>query len=238
MLVKWHSPSNNVRVTFASNSQGSAAACRGSISAPTADALASFFVELAWKGKAVVPFTKQTKRGNGQIDLLVCSSDTSTSISASLSAVAAFGSMLREDRRPLWKQRLTHNTLNSLQPAMTSFHENTVNSTGDTLGLVAVVCHLICASNLKSISLSKKGEMVRILVSSLTSGPSYGIGSAPGSEQQLVGEVKRLAIAALLRLSASNTGLVSFKENMSVATNWSNANSLCCHSCQATLNQL
>ena len=147
------------------------------------------------------------------------SSENSTYISVVLCAVAAFGSMLRDDRRPLWKQRLAHKTLKSLEPAMQAFQENGAKSATDTLGLTTILCHLVCESNLKSVSLAKKGDMMRILVSSLSSGLFSYVEKDLEMEQQL-GEVKRMAIASLLRLSVSNAGLVSFKRTILLQLYW------------------
>lgn len=178
------------------------------MSASTADEMALFFTLLACKSKAVVPFN--TKQRDCEIDFLAFDEDSR--ISAALCTASAFGSILRDDRRPLWKQRLTHKTLKSLGPTIHLFQENGAKATVSNLGFVAVVCHLICDSNLNYMNQASKGELLKIVVSNLCSGPFSVLGKTPEIEQQL-GEVKRLAISSLLRLSLSCTGLVSFIES-------------------------
>jgi len=204
-------------LTFPSklNLQGSAAACRGGVAASIADALAFFFVELACTGKAEVPFTKERKRDNCKIDVQSLKSggagrgSLSLPRHAALSAAAAFGSMLQQDERPIWKQRMTHKTLTQLAPSMQAYQGQSANSSENSLGLVVVICHIVCSSNLKIIPLSKKGDMVKIIVHSLNTTALFNPTSPTPEMESSTSEIKRLAIASILRLSASNSGLLS-----------------------------
>ena len=166
----------------------------------------------------MVPFS--TKRDNCEINFLSFSNDSR--ISCALCAASAFGSMLRDDRRPIWKQRITHKALKSLEGTIHSFQENKGKLNLDNLGFVAVVGHLICDSNLKNMNQARKSELLKVLVISLCSGPPSFLINAPEIEQQL-GETKRLVIAAILRLSLSSTGLVSLRES------WCSFFLLCSH---------
>ena len=191
--------------------QGSAAACRGGTSSSTADKVALFLVHLACARKAAVPYAQDS---NFEVDLLAYDGGVSgTSFSFAMSAAAAFGSMLCiHDGRPIWKQRITHNTVKYLEPILKANEETGVKPTTETLGLVAIVCHIICAGNFKNISLPTRGVAVRAAVRNLVSGPLYDNENLknPIVASNLV-SVKKLMIASILKLSSSSPGLVSFE---------------------------
>lgn len=189
--------------------QGSGAACRGGKSSAVADRLASFFIELACKRKAAVPFAKNA---NIEIDLLAFDSDGNLrSFGFAMRSVAAFGSMLGvEDRRPIWKQRLTHNTFKYIDPILKSEDQSGAKPTINSLGLVAIVCHIVCAGAFKNVNLAARGVAVRAVVKNLISGPFYDEKylKDPGISYEIVA-VKKLVIASILKLACSDPGLVS-----------------------------
>lgn len=124
------------------------------------------------------------------------------------SAAGAFGSLLCGGR-PLWTQRLTHKTLKLLEPTLKLAVEDNMNPTLDSLGFLAVLCHIVCSGTLKSASLAKRGEVTKALVHILVSGilTSDEVARIPSD----LGEVKRLLVASILKLSQVSPGLVSMQ---------------------------
>jgi hypothetical protein len=129
-------------------------------------------------------------------------------ISASIatSAAGAFGSLLC-GAKPLWIQRLTHKTLKQIEPTLKLEAERDTKSTAERLGFATVLCHIVCTGTLKSASLAKRGEIVKILVDML------GAGTLTSDEvvtiPREVSEVKRLLVASILKLGHTSPGLVS-----------------------------
>jgi hypothetical protein len=171
------------------------------MSVSTADELSKFFVELACFKKAHVPFA-----GGLEAGLDLTKMGRSSSIIA-MAAVESFGSLLCTGRNPLWIQRQSHKTLKLLEPTIKLGHESEApKAPVDDLGFVAVLCHTVCLGNVKSMSLSDRGALVKIFVRCLVSGVD------DNTDGRLSGEtskVKRLVVASILKISHMFPGLVS-----------------------------
>ena len=110
----------------------------------------------------------------------------------------------------MWNQRLTHKTISILDPAI-GMLQGTTKPIIENVGLIAILCHLICAGTMKNVSLPKKGQAVRIIVGSLASDIFY---KEEAGAKHVLWEVKRLAIASILTVACSSPGLVSILWNL------------------------
>lgn len=180
---------------------GSAAASRGGSCVSTADKVAAFLVQVACSGEAEVPFGAKDV---AQVDFLA-GDNTTNAVFESLAA-SAFGSMLCS-KRPLWAQRLTHKTLKQLEPILKEALDGKTKPSAENLGLIAVLGHLVCTGSLKSANLSKRADVVKILVHSLVSGVLTNDDASRIPFE--ISEVKRLVVASLLKICHTFPGLLS-----------------------------
>jgi hypothetical protein len=139
---------------------GSAAAQRGGQSAATADQLIQFLVELACIRVSMDPFSRGD---DSQLDLTVFDGAASSGLASSISvqAASAVGAILSsESGSRLWKQRITHIASKRIQKIL---DEKTELSTG----ILATVAHVLCCSDLRSVSSVQLELFARVVVRGL-----------------------------------------------------------------------
>jgi hypothetical protein len=167
-------------------------------------------VELAWSGNAPLPFSSDDQ---SRLDL---SSFGEDAISSSLEIMAAssYGSMLSIDVKPLMKQRLIHTCLKYVKVAYEQ--ERNQAEAGKTIaapkvGLLAMVCHVICAVDISKIDKMIMHQIASILVEGLSSSklfdPTVGYTSKNTSSKNLV----LVAILKLLSVAPSSVPVSTIK---------------------------
>jgi hypothetical protein len=123
--------------------------------------------------------------------------------SLELNAASAYGSMLSVDGvKPLMKQRLTHISLKQIKMAYEKERDHARN--GETVaaprvGLLAIVCHVVCSSDVSKIDRSTLHQMATLAVEGLSSkiflAKTGNEKSAPKATA-----AKNLVLAAILKI--------------------------------------
>ena len=172
--------------------KGSAAACRGGSSSSTADKIARFLVALAAKTKPVLPFSSESDK---YLDLEKF--DAVSVESLQLAAASAYGSMLSvEGVKPLMKQRLTYASFKYTRSTYEKFRDQAMSGQAVValdVGLLAVVCHVICCNDLSRIDRTTQHQLAFLVIEGLSSIPTI-----PNTENQ--SSIKLLVLAAVLKL--------------------------------------
>lgn len=166
---------------------GSAAACRGGSSSRTADAVATFFVDIACQHKGSLHFA-----GECDVYLDITAFGDSANVTAlALVAASLLGTVLSTKSPPLAKQRLTHISAKKLEADVKDLSPQA----GPSSGVVAAAAHLICACKPQTMNANLLKSIARIAMSGLTPEalPLDGGG---------LHAVKKLVLAAVLKLLA------------------------------------
>jgi hypothetical protein len=184
---------------------GSSAASRGGVSSSTADKIASFLLKVACNGKAQLAFTQDAGQ---DFDSLAFEDEEAIQ----LSAASAYGSMLTVSTlKPLMKQRLMYASFKFIKAAYEE--ERDQARSGQTVkaprvGLLAVVCHVICSSNFSRLEPSMLHQLCTLVVEGLSStifqpaNESHKASSTTAS--------KNLVLAATLKAICVAPTVVSF----------------------------
>ena len=144
--------------------QGSAAACRGGVSSPTADAVTRFLVELACKGEAQAPFA--------EIPVTLVKDSTCIEPSAELvlqrMAASSFGLMISvQNGGAFWRQRMVHNALPSILAMNASNKAAEAGPlsamSGPPIGALVVACHVVCCTPLVVIGEQRTKELINMI---------------------------------------------------------------------------
>jgi hypothetical protein len=158
---------------------------------------------VACTGKASPPFATE---GEVMFDLSPLGSVASinlenSSIMLEITAASAYGSMLSiEGGSPFMKQRLTHVTLKHVR---STYEEERAQATFDhdipppRIGLLVIVCHIICCSNVTKIEKVTLHQIATIAVEGLS---SRVFSVDEGSRKFDLASVKKLILAAILKL--------------------------------------
>jgi hypothetical protein len=124
-----------------------------------------------------------------------------SSIVLEIAAASAYGSMLSiEGGSPFMKQRLTHVTLKHVR---STYEEERAQATfghdipPPRIGLLVIVCHIICCSNITKIEKTTLYQIAAIAVEGLSSGV-FSVDE--GSRKSDLAPVKKLVLAAILKL--------------------------------------
>jgi hypothetical protein len=118
-------------------------------------------------------------------------------------------------RNPIWIQRQSHKTLKLLEPTIKlGLESDTPKALADDLGLVAVLGHIVCSGNVKSMSSSDRGDLVKLFVRRLVSGLDE---NSDGRMSVETSKVKRLVVASILKISQMFPGLVSYQFDRCIA---------------------
>ena len=142
--------------------QGAAAACRGGVSAPTADAITSFLVELACNGEARAPF------GGQSITVDKDSIESSAQNDLQLLAASAFGMMISvQNGGTFWRQRMVHIALPRVL-AMNASSKITEPGplsamSGPPMGALVVACHIVCCTPLVVVGEQRAKELINMI---------------------------------------------------------------------------
>jgi hypothetical protein len=188
-------------------SQGSSAALRGSSSSSTADAISKFLVEVASEGSAALPCLSNSPKV--ALDIKSFFDNELQRLSVQISSAAAYGSILMEDDiKPLIKQRLTHASLKYIKKTFDK--ERSQAQSGEQIsappvGLLLIVCHLICASDLSKTDRSTV-HMVATLASEGLSSDLFQVGIKLPEEGS---EARMLVICAVLKLVCTSPKTVN-----------------------------
>jgi hypothetical protein len=187
---------------------GSAAACRGSSSAQTADEIILFFVDVACALRAtLLGGTKDSFTFDAST---IGESDGSSDWTKEIVAEAAscVSSILATRISPLSRQRLTTKVLARLTEYETEERSSMVPK---TVGVLITTCHLACASNLQNFGPSGLNLVTQIISAGLAKVEEAL--SLVSSRNRY--EVKMLLLTSLLKLiavtdadAANNAGLL------------------------------
>ena len=145
--------------------QGSISACKGGGYSQTGDLIASFLMELACTGTSQFPFSDTTiqlptPNEQGKKHPILDPAAHAYVIPAS-----AFGSMLSvQNGGPFWRQRLTHKTLPVLLKAL---KVQAKSQDPPALGILAVVCHMLCCLPASLLGKSNVQQILPTLVAGL-----------------------------------------------------------------------
>lgn len=153
-------------------------------------------VELAVVGKAQLPFTSGEDK---QLDLSSIGDEKSSSKLRVVSA-SAYGSMLALDVKPLMKQRLTHTCLKYVKEAYEK--EKSQAQTGNSIpppnvGLVVLICHLICNVDLSKMDMMTLHQAAAITVEGLSSSELFDPSATFNPNNTMS---KNLVLVAILKL--------------------------------------
>mmetsp|Transcript_17018 Transcript_17018/g.19065 ORF Transcript_17018/g.19065 Transcript_17018/m.19065 type:complete len:991 (-) Transcript_17018:2749-5721(-) len=145
----------------------SAAALRRSSSSSTADAAARFLMEVACEGGAALPFPSDSK--SQTFDFSASFKDDYVQTSLHLVAASAYGAILMEDDiSPLMKQRITHICLRYTKKLFAKSEQVDRTESGH-LGILVVVCHVVCANDLSRFDCETTDSLVRVLIQGFSS---------------------------------------------------------------------
>ena len=175
---------------------GSAAARRGKSSSNTADKIATYLLELACYGIATLPFAlDETQR------IVLSSVDTSdTSLGLAREAASAYGSILSVDMKSLMKQRLTHGFLKHMKTIFEEKFDQTKSGpriSSPNGGLLAMICHFICDTNLEKIDKMTMHQIASIAVDGLCSSDLFDPNGTYSPTKSLS---KNLVLVAIIKL--------------------------------------
>jgi hypothetical protein len=203
--------------------QGSAAACRGGKSPSAAANIALFLVDLACLGKTSVPV---------EVDFSKFDTVDSESLSTELeiAAASAYGSMLSvEAGSPFMKQRLTHITLKHVRSAFEEERDQAVSGIAvkpPRLGLLAIVCHIVCCSNVQKMESSTLRQLSTIAVEGLSS-RVFSVGDS--SDKLYLKPMKMLVLASVVKLVSVAPASVSSKSSgAQIVVKFAKMLTLCC----------
>lgn len=174
---------------------GSAAAARGGMSSSTADRIAIFLLEVACDGKAELPFSQGAQQN------LINSQAFEDEKIIQLSAASAYGSMVTVSTlKPLMKQRLMYASFKFIKAAYNE--ERDQARTGQTVkaprvGLLAVVCHVICNSDFSRLERSMLHQLCTLVVEGLSS--SIFQSAKESNQVRSTTASKNLVLAATLK---------------------------------------
>jgi len=181
---------------------GSAAALRGSASKSTADAIARFLVEVSCEQSAILPCVSdgKDKREDRRVNLLSSYKEDSVRNSIQIASASAYGAiLLEEDIKPLMKQRLTHACLKYIKQTFEKeSHEAQSGApvSAPQIGLLLVVCHLVCSSDLSKFDRATIHMVATVSVEGLSSDLFQGRNAL--SEEW--SRARMLVICAVLKL--------------------------------------
>jgi hypothetical protein len=135
------------------------------------------------------------------LDTVVSISEENSSIMLEIAAASAYGSMLSiEGGSPFMKQRLTHVTLKHVR---STYEEERVQATSGhdipppRIGLLVIVCHIICCNNISKIEKTTLYQIATIAVEGLSS-RIFSVDE--GNRKSDFAPVKKLVLAAILKL--------------------------------------
>ena len=184
---------------------GAAAGCRGGVSAPTADKIAKFFLEVACHGKAELPFSG---KGNHEFNCAAFEDETMLG----LCAASAYGSMLTvSTMKPLMTQRLLHASSKFIKEAYEEEREQARTGLvvkAPRVGLLLVVSYVICNSDFERLDRSTLHQVATLVVEGLSSQifqTDEGAGKSNFSAAS-----KNLVLAATLKTICAAPTVVSF----------------------------
>lgn len=190
-------------LSIISRLKGSAAALRGASSSSTANDIARFFMEIACQGYSNVPFSSDSENKIFSISILFQEVYAHTALS--LLSASAYGAIMMEDEiKPLMKQRLTHNFIKYVKKV--SVGENMTNTPG--IGLLMVVSHVVCASDLSRFDNTTTHLLARLLVRGFSSQlfqPSSELGQKLPQE---FAKSRAVVISALLKFLCTSPSAI------------------------------
>ena len=200
----------SILLTLFSYLQSSAAALRGASSSSTADAIARFLMEVACEGCAQLPFLSYPE--NKTLDFSALFEEDHVQTALKLVSASAYGAILMEDGiKPLMKQRLTYICLKQIKKLSDGEGELIQSTDSSQIGLLMVVCHVVCASDLSRFDRVTINTLARLLVRGFSS-DLFQVSSQFGNKLPAeAAKARTLVICALLKfLCIASTAVNGF----------------------------
>ncbi|GKY94077.1 hypothetical protein MPSEU_000374200 [Mayamaea pseudoterrestris] len=178
------------------------AACRGGESFKTADHFVSFFLDMASSGKAML-----TLGGERKLIVNLQSFANYSNISLNslvLEVVSRFGSIFLNnggEASQLWTQRLVHVSATCIQSSLKVNNGEILTSPGT----VAIICYMVCASNLATLSSSTLQLAATVVAHALS--PSAQSNNFAGHQ---LSSIKKVVLAAVLKLLCASPCLFTY----------------------------
>lgn len=153
-------------------------------------------MDLAWSGSAPLPFSSD----NQCLFDLSKFGDDDTISSLEIMAASLYGSILSIDTKPLMKQRLTHTCLKHVRAAYENEKKQAIEGKvieAPKVGLLAMVCHVVCAVDISKMDKMLLHQMASIAVEGLSSSKLFDPSAAYSSKNT---SSKNLVLVAILKL--------------------------------------
>mmetsp|Transcript_27904 Transcript_27904/g.61569 ORF Transcript_27904/g.61569 Transcript_27904/m.61569 type:complete len:246 (+) Transcript_27904:129-866(+) len=117
-------------------------------------------MEAACKGSTQLPFSSDKK-----INLSALAEEDYMKTSLRIASASAYGAVLMEDGlKPLMKQRLTHICIKHIKKITCTESQHIQTGNSAQIGLLMVVCHVVCASDLSKLNQAIVHSLATLLV--------------------------------------------------------------------------
>jgi len=124
-------------------------------------------MEIACEGCAALPFPSDSK--SRTLDFSASFKEDYVTIGLQLVAASAYGAILMEDDiSPLMKQRITHICLRYTKKLFAK-SEHVDRTEPGHIGILVVVCHVVCANDLSRFDCETTNSLVRVVVRGFSS---------------------------------------------------------------------
>ena len=167
-------------------------------------------MEAACEGCAQLPFSSDPESKSLNFSALFEEDHVQTALK--LVSASAYGAIMMEDGiKPLMKQRLTHICIKHTKKLLDRESEHAQSTDSSQIGLLVVVCHVVCTSDLSRFDRATIQSLATLLVRGFSS-DLFQVSSQFGSElPSEAAKARTLVICALLKfLCVASTAVNGF----------------------------